>query len=128
MKPIGGRGNKAPYETTHVRIPVDIKPQVEELVEQFRNNHYQVQIKKHDRIEDEVLNKPQEFIKLMIEELKKSNLVIVEQSFNSSNNSSLITLEEAINLSTELLNKRITKKELVNKLLTILYQVEVKID
>lgn len=28
---------KAPYETTHVRIPVPIKNQVEKLIEEFRN-------------------------------------------------------------------------------------------
>lgn len=32
----GGRGIKAPYETTHVRIPVDIKDQVERLSQAFK--------------------------------------------------------------------------------------------
>ena len=36
-KPVGGRGLTAPYVTTHVRIPVDIKPQVEVLVSNYRN-------------------------------------------------------------------------------------------
>lgn len=34
-KPKGGRGIKAPYETTHLRVPLPIKPQVESLI-----NHY----------------------------------------------------------------------------------------
>lgn len=34
--PKGGRGHKAPYETTHVRIPVPIKGKVETLIEEFR--------------------------------------------------------------------------------------------
>lgn len=34
---LGGRGKKAPYETTHVRVPVPIKPQIEALIEQFKN-------------------------------------------------------------------------------------------
>jgi hypothetical protein len=34
----GGRGVKAPYETTHVRIPVAIKKQVEELSKAFKDN------------------------------------------------------------------------------------------
>lgn len=38
-KPVGGRGKKAPYETTHVRIPVDIKDRVEKLKEQFILGH-----------------------------------------------------------------------------------------
>ena len=36
-KPVGGRGYKAPYTTTHVRVPTDIKPEVERLIEQYRN-------------------------------------------------------------------------------------------
>jgi hypothetical protein len=36
VKPVGGRGVKAPYETTHVRVPKPIKPQVERLIEQFQ--------------------------------------------------------------------------------------------
>lgn len=33
----GGRGVKAPYESTHVRIPVPIKEQVEELSKAFKD-------------------------------------------------------------------------------------------
>lgn len=33
---IGGRGNQAPYETTHVRIPVPIKNLVVMLAKQYR--------------------------------------------------------------------------------------------
>jgi hypothetical protein len=36
-KPIGGRGYKAPYTTTHVRVPTDIKSQVETLIDNYRN-------------------------------------------------------------------------------------------
>lgn len=36
-KPIGGRGYKAPYATTHVRVPVDIKLDVELLIDNYRN-------------------------------------------------------------------------------------------
>jgi hypothetical protein len=32
----GGRGKKAPYETSHYRIPQPIKPTVEMLAEQYR--------------------------------------------------------------------------------------------
>jgi hypothetical protein len=35
-KPKGGRGIKAPYETTHIRVPTPIKAEVERLIEQFR--------------------------------------------------------------------------------------------
>ena len=36
-KPVGGRGHKAPYQTMTIRIPIDVKEQVEEIVEQFRD-------------------------------------------------------------------------------------------
>ena len=35
-KPVGGRGHKAPYQTMTIRIPIDVKQQVEEIVERFR--------------------------------------------------------------------------------------------
>jgi hypothetical protein len=35
-KPIGGRGKKAPYETTHMRVPVTLKPQIESIIEIYR--------------------------------------------------------------------------------------------
>lgn len=37
VKPVGGRGHKASYETTVVRIPVDIKHHVDRLVDNFRD-------------------------------------------------------------------------------------------
>lgn len=36
VKPKGGRGLTAPYETTHVRVPVPIKDQVDKLVNDYR--------------------------------------------------------------------------------------------
>lgn len=34
-KPVGGRGHKASYVTTHVRIPEPIKLEVERLIQRF---------------------------------------------------------------------------------------------
>jgi hypothetical protein len=36
VKPVGGRGHKAPYETMQMRVPVPIKPQVENLISRYR--------------------------------------------------------------------------------------------
>lgn len=36
-KPVGGRGKKAPYETTMVRVPVPIKSEVDEFIAKRRN-------------------------------------------------------------------------------------------
>ena len=36
VKPVGGRGKKAPYQTIQMRVPLPLKSKVEELVEQYR--------------------------------------------------------------------------------------------
>lgn len=36
--PKGGRGQKAPYETTHVRVPIPIKDEVERLILAFKDD------------------------------------------------------------------------------------------
>ena len=41
-KPVGGRGRKAPYQTMTIRIPIDVKEQVEEIVERFRSGNLEV--------------------------------------------------------------------------------------
>ena len=126
-KPIGGRGRKAPYETTHVRIPVDLKPKVELLVEEFRDNG--CVIEKHT-IENSSTNSD-DFIQRMIQEFKNNDLLIV-QSTNEISQYELMShlnlkLEESIKLANELLATRATKKEVVNKLLTTLFGIEVKL-
>jgi len=46
-KPVGGRGHKAPYQTTVVRIPIDLKLQVDELVNQFREGGLEIKTDKN---------------------------------------------------------------------------------
>lgn len=43
--PKGGRGHKAPYETTHVRVPVPIKEEVERLILAFKDDEQADSIK-----------------------------------------------------------------------------------
>ena len=49
----GGRGVKAPYETTHVRIPVAIKEQVETLSAAYKDGTLE---KLNNISRDEVIN------------------------------------------------------------------------
>lgn len=126
-KPIGGRGRKAPYETTHVRIPVDLKTQVELLVEQFRDNGCVIE---NHTVENSSTNSD-DFIQKMIQEFRNNDLLIV-QSTNEISQYELMShlnlkLEESIKLANELLATRATKKEVVNKLLTSLFGIEVKL-
>lgn len=126
-KQIGGRGKKAPYETTHVRIPVDLKPQVELLIEEFRNNGF--------TIDNQITNNPSinssEFIKQMIEEFKNNNMLIIQETNDISDDKIMsylnLKLEESVKLANKLLATRATKKEVVNKLLTALFGIEVKL-
>lgn len=36
-KPKGGRGHTAPYQTTHLRIPVELKPKLEQIVNDYKD-------------------------------------------------------------------------------------------
>jgi hypothetical protein len=42
---VGGRGRKAPYTTTHVRIPEPLKDEVKRLVEVFHNGTAETRLK-----------------------------------------------------------------------------------
>lgn len=126
-KPIGGRGKKAPYKTTHVRIPIDLKSKVEELVENFRENNFSVTVENSNKIIKTSKADNTKFFQEMIQAFKDNNLKVIEMNSKNADNNFSITLEQSIELANELLATRITKKELVNKLLTALYQVEVKL-
>lgn len=45
-KPVGGRGYKAAYQTTVIRIPIDLKPQVDELVNRFHGSSLEVKVER----------------------------------------------------------------------------------
>lgn len=126
-KPIGGRGKKAPYETTHVRIPIDLKSQVEKLVEKFRDNGCTTDNENHQNLS---INSD-DFIQKMIQEFEKNNLFIIQESKEISQdilmNALNLNLEQSIEFANNLLATRATKKEVVGKLLTSLFGVEVKL-
>jgi hypothetical protein len=86
-KPVGGRGKKAPYATTHLRIPIPIKPQIESMIESYR-------LSVIDGIE--------------------------------SQESEVMALGDAIELSKKLLRSKTAKVDTVIKLLTAIYQTEIK--
>jgi selenocysteine lyase/cysteine desulfurase len=43
-KPKGGRGLTAPYQTTHLRVPVPIKEELEKIINQYRQSVLEDQI------------------------------------------------------------------------------------
>lgn len=38
VKPVGGRGQKAPYQTTQMRVPLPLKAQFESEIERYRTS------------------------------------------------------------------------------------------
>lgn len=42
-KPIGGRGRKAPYQSTHVRVPIPIKPEIDRMIARFHQGEEQLE-------------------------------------------------------------------------------------
>lgn len=36
VKPVGGRGKKAPYKTKTIRIPVELEDQINALIDEYR--------------------------------------------------------------------------------------------
>ena len=126
-KPIGGRGKKASYETTHVRIPIDLKSQVEKLVEDFRNNKSTVIEENDNKIDKKLPLNSDNFIQIMIEEFKNNDLFITQKSTENSPIKLTVSLEESISLANKLLASRGSRKDVITKLLTALYQVEVKL-
>jgi len=126
-KQIGGRGKRAPYETTHVRIPVDLKPQIEKMIEDYRNSGYSID----DQINNNLPIDSSEFIKKMIEEFKNNNMIIIQETTEISEdnvmNQLVMKIDESIELANKLLATRATKKDVVSKLLTALFGIEVKL-
>jgi hypothetical protein len=126
-KPIGGRGKKAPYETTHVRIPVDLKSKVEELVEAYRNNELAI-LEKNDNSQEKNLSIDyHELVAKMIEEFKKNNLFVGEDLNRSYPLTLILSREEAIEYAKKLVASVRTKKDVAQNLLTALYQVDIKL-
>lgn len=38
FKPKGGRGHVAPYQTTHLRVPLPIKDEVQKIIDNYRES------------------------------------------------------------------------------------------
>jgi hypothetical protein len=126
-KPIGGRGKKAPYETTHVRIPVDLKPRVEELVKAYRNNELVELDENDDNLKKNSPINYHELLEIMIEEFKNNGLFVGEDLNRQYPLTLILSQEQAIERAKMLVVQMRTKKHLAEHLLTALYQVKIKL-
>ena len=89
--PKGGRGKTAPYETTHVRVPVPLKPKLEKMIEEYR-----------------------EFVISGIQPESETHP-------NRPHSVSMTTVEEAKGIAKDILKSKKGAKESLAKLLTALY-------
>ena len=138
-KPVGGRGNKAPYESTHVRVPLPIKPKVQALIDEFRESQIEqpkkaltsLEVDEEDETDEEedsdepsdleTIKSQAEMIQNYISEIRFLNLKL-EQS------NSLTSLEDAKQTAKTILKAKKSASQSVVKLLTSIYQVEVTVE
>jgi hypothetical protein len=127
-KHIGGRGKKAPYESTHVRIPLPIKDRVEELKNLYIND----QLEHHDYLTTEDHRLAGEYKKLLAEsngkiQRRHNPLTGIEEKVDCRDNP-LTGIDDAVELAKKLLKQKKSAKETVAKLLTGIYGREISVD
>lgn len=95
--PTGGRGNAAPYSTTHYRIPIAIKPIVQNL-----SNEYKRLVMEGD-----------------------TNPVTKIEAMVNTEVKPMLSLEETLELVKQLLAQKKSAKVTLVKLVSTLYDVEI---
>jgi regulatory protein YycI of two-component signal transduction system YycFG len=120
-KPIGGRGKKAPYETTHVRIPVDLKSQVEKLVEDYRNSGLVILDNNDNKSPLNQSINYREFVDCMIQEFKQNGLYLEQNEKIVGQSTSLLNEDDAYKSANNFMKSKRTKRVLVADLLSCIY-------
>jgi hypothetical protein len=110
-KNLGGRGKKAPYETTHVRIPVPIKERVENLKDLYING----ELEQHDK----TISENNELAD------KYRGLMTSNDSQLSPVKNNLIDLDKALLEAKSILKFKQSARKSVVKLLSALYGVQI---
>jgi hypothetical protein len=137
----GGAKNKAPYESTHVRVPVPIKPKVEALINEFRasidgfnkgetkpSESPLTSLEEEEEEEDGAELSDLETIKSQAETIQAyaSEIHFLKHKLDQS--SSLTGLEEAKELARKVLVSKKSASKSVSSLLSAIYKTEVTID
>ena len=142
VKPVGGRGVKAPYETTHVRVPVPIKPKIQAMIEAFRENYNSDPEKpltgltivdevedEAEEVEDEYEYSDTEIIKSQAGQIRNAAFEIqsLNQELNQARN--LLTgLDDALEVARKLVKAKKSASQSMAKLLTDIYRTEVTVE
>ncbi len=138
VKPVGGRGNKAPYESTHVRVPLPIKADVQALIDEFRSRQIEqpkklltpLEVEEEETDEEEDSYEPSdlETIKSQAETIRRYAFEIHALKRDLDNLNSLTSLEDAKQTAKTILKAKKSASQSVVKLLTSIYQVEITTD
>lgn len=134
----GGRGNQAPYETTHVRIPFPLKELVQAASKYYRETLFLPTLNlvtplatgDDDDQEDDNRSDPTDLETIQSQaqmiQSHASEIHYLKHKIDELN--SLTTLDEAKQTAKTLLKSKKSASQSVAKLLTSIYQVEVTID
>jgi ribosomal 50S subunit-associated protein YjgA (DUF615 family) len=136
---VGGRGNKAPYESTHVRVPLPIKADVQALIDEFRERQTgqpkkpltSLEVEEEEETEEEEDSyEPSdlETIKSQAETIRRYAVEIHALKRDLDNLNLLTSLEDAKQTAKTILKAKKSATQSVIKLLTSIYQVEITTD
>ena len=138
VKPKGGRGIKAPYETTHMRVPKPIKSIVLSAADYYRESGMLPELKLPTALpfEPEVDDRSKDINKMtqleLIEEqagtikFQRSEINHLRQRISKTD--SLVTLSSALESARVLLAQKKSARVTVLKLLTYIYQADITED
>lgn len=104
----GGRGKRAPYETTHARIPKPLKPLIDKLSAKYREL-VECQINTEGLVNS---------VASCLDEKEPVNKLSDYQ----------LSKEEAVELAERLLRGKKSKKETITKLLTSIYGDDINLE
>jgi hypothetical protein len=132
MKPLGGRGKKAPYQTMQMRVPIPLKPKLEGLIADYREKVLlgddPPELDDDSSDEDDTDPSNEETIKSQAEMIQAyaSEIHFLKHKLDQLN--PLTSLEEAKESARSILRARKSATQSVVKLLTSIYQVEITTD
>jgi hypothetical protein len=104
----GGRGKSAPYATSHVRVPLVLKPLVETISSTYKRLLSLNNLKLTDK-----------FIRTIEDVITKTN----QQQSKPVNE--FISKEQAIQIANQILKQKKSAKISLGKLLTVIYDEEI---
>ncbi len=134
MKPLGGRGKKAPYETIQMRVPVPLKLKLADLISEYREkvllSDEQPDLDDDSDPDDDDDSEPSdsETIKSQAETIQRylSEIQFLKHKLEQLNLNT--GLEDAKEDAKKILKSKKSATQSVAKLLSSIYQVEITTD